>query len=162
MADPSIADFVRDTYTAAGVEVEGEGAGRVLLRMPPTFHNVTGLCRDLVEIFGASCDMVIDATGDGVRCVVMEVYSPPAPVLPAQDPPDQPTHASATPLEPGPRTLTQAHAADHGTTDTTSVVWLVANFALGVLTSATFFGSLVCFAPAFVTNLSFGVPWDSD
>ncbi len=70
----SIAAFVRDEYTPDGVEVEGEGANRVRLRMPPSFHNVTRLCRDLVELFGANVDLVIDQN-DAARCVVFEVFT---------------------------------------------------------------------------------------
>ena len=69
-----IAAFVRNEYTSDGVEVEGEGANRIRLRMPPTFHNVTGLCRDLVEYFGAHIDLVIDHN-DSTKCVVFEVYA---------------------------------------------------------------------------------------
>jgi len=73
----NIAAFVRDEYTPDGVEVEGEGANRIRLRMPPTFHNVTDLCRELVECFGAHIDLVIDHN-DSTKCVVFEVYSSPS------------------------------------------------------------------------------------
>jgi hypothetical protein len=84
-----IAAFVRDEYTPDGVEVEGEGANRMRLRMPPTFHNVTDLCRELVECFGAHIDLVIDHN-DSTKCVVFEVYTSPSltphGVAPATDP----------------------------------------------------------------------------
>jgi len=72
-----IAAFVRNEYTPDGVEVEGEGANRIRLRMPPTFHNVTDLCRELVECFGAHIDLVIDHN-DSTKCVVFEVYASPS------------------------------------------------------------------------------------
>ena len=93
----TIADFVRENYTGQGIEVEGEGAGRVLLRMPPVVQNVTLLCQDLMEIFGASCDLVIDGN-ETTRCVVLEVYSPRG----AEDGPPTPKPHAGPPQPPPP------------------------------------------------------------
>ena len=77
MADSqSIADYVREHYTDQGVEVEGTGSGRMRLRMPPEFHNVTEMSRDLIFNFDAVIDLVIDQQGSQNQksCVVFEVY----------------------------------------------------------------------------------------
>lgn len=72
--DSELAQFVRDTYSRDGVEVEGIGANRTRLRMPPDFHDVTGLCRELLTVFGACVDLSIDDS-EG-KCVVFEVFQP--------------------------------------------------------------------------------------
>jgi hypothetical protein len=60
MGSRDIAEYVRTYYTDQGVEVEGTGSGRMRLRMPPEFHNVTEMCRDLVQNYDAVVDLVID------------------------------------------------------------------------------------------------------
>jgi len=72
--DSELAQFVRETYSRDGVEVEGIGANRTRLRMPPDFHDVTGLCRELLTVFGACVDLSIDDS-EG-KCVVFEVFQP--------------------------------------------------------------------------------------
>ena len=54
--------------------MEGIGDNRVRLRMPPDFMNVTALCRDLYEVFGAHVDLVIDDNANS--CVVFEAILP--------------------------------------------------------------------------------------
>jgi hypothetical protein len=74
MGSRDIAEYVRTYYTDQGVEVEGTGSGRMRLRMPPEFHNVTEMCRDLVQNYDAVVDLVIDEQGGQKSCVIFEVY----------------------------------------------------------------------------------------
>jgi hypothetical protein len=74
MTEKEIAQFVRDHYSAAGVEVEGVGQRRVRIRMPPEFEDVTDFCGLLQETYGAHVDLVVD--DHDKKCVVFEVYAP--------------------------------------------------------------------------------------
>ena len=67
-----MAAYVRDTYSDEGVEIEGTGAGRIRLRMPPEFHDVTRLAQELCVRFGGRMDLVIDDAAS--NCVILEVY----------------------------------------------------------------------------------------
>ena len=82
--EEEIADFIRDNYSTpiggvaergTGLEVMCTGAGRLRVRMPPNFEDVSEFCRNLWEYFQAKVDLVID---DNSRsCVVFEVYCRP-------------------------------------------------------------------------------------
>ncbi len=67
-----MAAYVRDAYSDAGVEIEGTGAGRIRLRMPPEFHDITRLAQELCVRFGGRMDLVIDDAAS--KCVILEVY----------------------------------------------------------------------------------------
>lgn len=72
MEQNPLAEFIRTNYSQDGIEVEGEGAGRIRVRMPPEFHDVTSFCGDLQHNFDAHIDLCIDDNANS--CVVFDVY----------------------------------------------------------------------------------------
>ena len=47
-------ECLRQTYSSDGIEVEGVGDGRLQMRMPPAFHDVSHMCNDLIVKRGAA------------------------------------------------------------------------------------------------------------
>ena len=105
--EEEIADFIRENYSTplggvaargTGLEVMCTGAGRIRVRMPPNFEDVSEFCRNIWEYFQAKVDLVID---DNSRsCVVFEVYCRPQwAVSEDMEPPSPPVAAEIASTE---------------------------------------------------------------